>query len=124
MFPLDAEDVMDAMSRVMAACLRSERSRRRLRSWLAVDLAFPRVAPVCAAEVLGPLEAPLTELEVVDLVSGSDNEVVACCLVELHGGHREREHACGAVFELCREVVQEGDIESEQRGERLVDGNG
>ena len=36
--PLDAEEMPEAMSRVMDAWLRRETSRRRFRSWLTPDL--------------------------------------------------------------------------------------
>ena len=72
----------------------------------------------------GTMVSTREEVEVVDLVACSHNEVVAGRFVELHGGHREVEHACGAILDLRREVVEEGDVESEQRRERLVDGYG
>ena len=44
LLPLEADDIPEAISRVMAACLRKEMSRRRFRSWFTPDLELEELA--------------------------------------------------------------------------------
>ena len=64
------------------------------------------------------------EAEVVDLVSPSDDEVLAACFVQLGAGHAEIEHAGGLVLHLDGHIVEEGDVEAHQWSEAFVDGDG
>ena len=54
------------------------------------------------------------ETEVLYLIAETYHPVTTQRLVELHTGHRETEHTGGAVLNLCREVVMEGGIDTQQ----------
>ena len=94
----------EAISRVMAACLRKEMSRRRFRSWLTPDLEREELEFALLAEL-----ALLVELDLLD---------------DLETRHREAEHTRGAIFDLRREIVLEGGIDTKQGREGLVDTHG
>ena len=65
-----------------------------------------------------------SDLEVVDLVAPSEDEVGGGCLVDLGGGHAECEHARLAVLCLQGHVVLQRDVQSEQWRKGFVDADG
>jgi len=64
------------------------------------------------------------ELEIIDFVAPSDDEVVAASLIQLGRGHAQGEYACLAIFHLDSHVVVQREVQSCQRREGFVDGYG
>ena len=64
------------------------------------------------------------DIEVLNLITETKDPVAAEGLIELDTRHGEVHDTGGAVFELRREVVLERGINTEQRGEGLVDADG
>ena len=54
------------------------------------------------------------EIEVAHLISHTNHPVLAQRLVHLHTRHTQREHACGAVFYLARQVVLHGEVDTKE----------
>ena len=61
------------------------------------------------------------EVEVAQLISQTNHPVLAQRLIHLHTRHTQRQHACGAIFELTCHIVLHGEVDTEERGKRLVD---
>ena len=56
----------------------------------------------------------LYEAEVINLISHAEHPVLGCGLINLHAGHGEAQHTCGAILCLEGHVVLECDIHAEQ----------
>ena len=88
-------------------------------------LVLRRILVIVARILLSALHlavrraATAEEFEVVYLIAHTDDPVLAGGLVELHTRHTEAELAGGLVLQLAGEVVVQGHIHTEQRGEVL-----
>ena len=81
------------------------------------------IAHAATATTAGAL-AYAEELHVGHLVAHAQDDIVGVGLDELHGRHAEVHHAALVVLQLHGHVVEQGDIDTHEGRELLVDAHG